>query len=410
MIKQELIWLSKRIKNVQMMTELSNKPEELTETLMNYINLCSGNINMNIIEKIIYSDSLIKAKTIAKVASNTNFISSNRRTYEEKLALLEKIRNSTSDFSAENIGKILTNVNINKRRTYNEQVKLIDIIDNIKDEDCSRIITDVSINSELLKKKNSNEQMMFAKMINEEESNLKKLHMQSIVTSSYLLKRWTSIEIVEFLNKVKKCQSDAKVIYVSNYILLGLRTRSFYEQIDVIDEIINSQNDKVASYIEYISSNPILLFSLSASAHKRIIQKINEAGDDSKACCMALVVLNHFSITNKNIDKQLSLMEKIDSLEDEDKVDCIKDFASKTDFFYTGDYEEQEKLCEVISGYESDTLNEFSDIMNTTNIPARIILSSSEFNKKKNKPSLYENMKKYSGYERQKVKTIDKKI
>ena len=117
MKKEKLMWLGKYL-DQNLVKEASNKSDEVVELLISYINLNLNNLDINIIKKIIRSDSLEKSKLIAKLSLDNDFMMSSDRTYDEKMFLLEKIKNAKSDLNAKYIANIISNKSINKKEHF----------------------------------------------------------------------------------------------------------------------------------------------------------------------------------------------------------------------------------------------------------------------------------------------------
>ena len=339
MNREELMWLSKHIKDVKIMKKISERSDDFVETLMNYINLCSGNVNMDVINKMVEAESDKKTELIARVASNTSFMLSKSRTYEEKLCLLDKIKDASTDFNAEYIAKLVYSLSVNKRRTFLEQTILIDKIDTIEDdEELSKIIYTVCTNSQILKRRFFDEQLKIINLLKKADTDFKKIYMQSVSINDFILKNYSSAQQIEFLIKISKTNTDTKTFVVSNYINLGIRKRHYYEQLKVIEQITKAISDNIASYIGHIASNPNLVIGLSSENHRRLLERINHAQSDEKARCMSLAILNQYRLTNEDIEQVLRIMGSIDDLDTELKVFCVDSFITKSDLFFKSNY------------------------------------------------------------------------
>lgn len=411
MKKEELVWLSKYIKDVKIMKIISERSDDFIEILMNYINLCSGNINVDIINKIVNADTDKKSALIAKAASNNNFMLSKTRKYEEKMFLLDKIKNASTNLNAELISKIVYSLSINKRRTFSEQIIFIDKIDSITDEDLSKTIYNIVVNNNILRKRTFEDQLKIITLVKKSDTDFKKIYMQAVATDPFILRNYSPVQHISFLYKILEATTDGKVLHVSNYINLGIKKRSFYEQIKVIDEMLKSSTDNIAGYIEYVASNPDLLVYLDGENHKKLIKKINEANSEEKARCMTLVILNQHKVMRENISDILSIMEQINLFESDIKIACMDAFISKSDFLFRSNYVQQSMLIDIISTSDDEILKDFISMLESYNISSKVILSSKEFeNSKVNKEMLYEKMKKYCAQANMvKIKSIFKK-
>lgn len=413
MNKEELMWLSKHIKDVKIMKKISERSDDFVETLMNYINLCSGNVNMDVINKMVEAESDKKTELIARVASNSSFMLSKTRTYEEKMILLDKIRDASTDFNAEHISKLTYGLSVNKRRTFLEQTILIDKIDSIKDdEELSKIIYTISTNNQILKRRLFDEQLKIINLLKKADTDFKKIYMQSVSINDFILKNYSSAQQIEFLIKISETNTDTKTFIVSNYINLGIRKRNYYEQLKVIEQITKAASDNIASYIGHIASNPNLVISLSSENHKKLLERINLAQTDEKARCMSLAILNQYRLTNEDIEHILKIMESIDGLDTELKVSCVDDFITKSDLFFKSNYHEQNILINLVDNSEESILNDYIRLLEDSNIPAKIVLSSKEFSCiKMGKETLRDNMEKYcESSQKKKAKSLFKKI
>ena len=406
MNKEEFVWLSKYIKDARIMKSISNRSNDFIDTLMNYINLCSGNINMDVIKKIIETDTDKKAELIVRVSSNTSFMLSKSRSYEEKLRLIDKIKDASTDLNAEYIAKIVSNISVNKRRSFVQQDILIDKINSVVDDlELSKIVSVIATNSQILKRRTFEEQLSIIDLIEKADTDLKKIYMQAVSTNDFVLKNYSAKEHIELLSKVFESDSDVKTLLISNYINLGIKKRNFYEKLGVIEIILKSKNDSIASYIEYIASNPNLLMFLNSQNHSSILQRINLADSEEKARCMSLAILNQYKITDDDIESVMSLFSKIDSLDNDMKVSCIDSFIIKSDFFFKSDFEEQGVLIDLVASLDDENIKDYINMLDCSNITAKMILSSKEFLHQK---EITEENKKKSckGCQKNKIKSL----
>jgi len=348
MKKEKLMWLGKYL-DQNLVKEASNKSDEVVELLISYINLNLNNLDINIIKKIIRSDSLEKSKLIAKLSLDNDFMMSSDRTYDEKMFLLEKIKNAKSDLNAKYIANIISNKSINKKRTFSEQIKFIDETDSLCDEANIRVIYNLMKDSNLIDKRTFSEQFELIDFIKYADTDLKKEYMQKICLSMSVLKKYSSKQPLELLSKVFKTPTDIKILHTSNYINLILDKRTFEEQLAVLDKILSSKTDQISGYVGYVASNPLLLNNLDSKNHNKILDKINNAEDDEKALCMTLYVLNKHKIDKDDIQNQLEIMNHINSLNSNIKVDYLKKLVCKGNIFNSGDYQKQSTIIKMIS-------------------------------------------------------------